>query len=113
MSVFGILFEDDLFLIKRYGPGVKDALGRTTRALLSSTLADGLLAQTGTAEGEAFVVDEFRATMPLGTDLRASDEVESGGKLYTVKGSPFSSHAPGMKSVGVVTAILKYVGPVT
>lgn len=113
MSVFDILFEADLFVIRRYGPGPKDALGRITKIVVSSTVVDGLLSQTGTAEGEAFVVDEFRATMPLGTDLRPSDEVESDGKVFTVKGTPFSATVPGMKTVGVVTATLKYVGPVT
>lgn len=113
MGVFSAIFDRDLFTIRRYGVGPKDALGRPTRALLSTTTVDGLLGLTGTVEGEAFVVDLFRATMPIGTDLRAADEVESLGKVYTVQGTPLSVHAPGAPSVGVITAVLKYVGPVT
>ena len=114
MGVFSAVFEPDLFTIKRYGPGPKDALGRPTRVLVStSEPIDGRLDLTGTVEGEAFVVDKFRSTMPIGTDLRAADDVESEGKIYTVEGTPFAITAPGSKSIGVVTAVLKYVGPVT
>lgn len=111
--IFDAVFERDLFTIRRYGVGPKDALGRPTKVLQSETTVSGLLSLTGTVEGEAFVVDLFRATMPVGTDLRPADEVLSQGKVYTVQGTPFSVHAPGSKSVGVVTAVLKYVGPVT
>jgi len=111
--IFDALLEPDLFLIRRFGASTKDSLGRTTRTLLSETPADGLLIQTGSLEGEAYVVDEFRATLPLRADLRADDEVVSRGKRYTVKGTPFAATVPRMPSVGVLTAVLKYVGPVT
>lgn len=111
--IFDVIFEKDLFTIRRYGPGGKSPLGKPTRILLSETPADGLLDQTGTVEGEAFVVDKMRATMPIGTDLRADDEVEARGDLYTVEGRPFAVGVPGFVSIGVVTAVLQYVGPVT
>jgi hypothetical protein len=113
VGVFSAVFEPSLFLIKRYTAGPKDALGRPTRVLASSTPADGRLDLSGSVEGEAFVVDQFRATMTLGTDLRSGDEVEARGLTYTVEGSPAVITAPGSKTVGVVTAVLKYVGPVT
>ncbi len=113
MGAFDALFTKGLFTIRRYGPGAKDSLGRTTRTLLSETTVNGLLQPTGTLEGEAFVVDRFRSVMPIGTDLHVSDEVYAEGKKYTVEGTPFEASAPGAKSVGVVTAILKYVGTVT
>lgn len=113
MSVFSAVFDADLFIIKRYGPGTKDALGRTTRQLVyTSPPLEGRLDLTGTVEGETFVVDKFRSTMPAGTDLRSGDEVEAEGKTYTVEGTPLYAHVPGMRSIGVVTAVLKYVGPV-
>ena len=111
MGAFDILFEKNLFKIKRYGPGARDPLGKPTETLLSETLADGILMQTGSDEGETFVVDEFRAVMSIDTDLRAKDRVEVRGDLFTVEGRPFSARAPGSRSIGVVTAILKYVGP--
>lgn len=113
MGAFDSLFTKGLFKIRRYGPGAKDTLGRPTRTLLSEATVNGLLQPTGTLEGEAFVVDRFRSIMPLGTDLRPADEVIAEGRVYTVEGSPFSTSAPGAKSVGVITAVLKYIGPVT
>jgi hypothetical protein len=80
--------------------------------VLSSTVVNGILRPTGTVEGEAFVVDEFQATMPLGTDLRAGDEVLAKGRRFTVEGTPFDAVVPRTR-IGVVTARLKYVGPVT
>ncbi|MBP2323357.1 hypothetical protein JOF56_003742 [Kibdelosporangium banguiense] len=109
---FKALFEQNLFKVRRYGPGPKDPLGKPTRVVLSETTVDGILQQTGSVEGEAFVVNEFRATMPLGTDLRPADDVVSKGHVYTVEGKPFAAVVPKTK-IGVVTAILKYVGPVT
>lgn len=111
MGAFDILFESDLFKIIRYGPGARDPLGKPTQTVISETLADGILTQTGSEEGETFVVDEFRAVMPVDTDLRAKDRVECRGDLFTVEGRPFTARAPGSRSIGVVTAILKYVGP--
>jgi hypothetical protein len=111
MSVFGALFEPALFTIRRYGPGPKDPLGKPTRVLLFETTVDGVLSPTGTAEGEAFVVDQFRATVALDVDLRAADEVFARGLVYTVEGTPFSAVVPRTK-IGVRTAVLKYVGPV-
>jgi hypothetical protein len=114
MSAFSAVFDPGLFVIKRYGVGAKDALGRPTRVLTStSEPVDGLLSLTGTVEGEAYEVNKFRATLPLGTDLRSADEVVAEGEVYTVEGKPAEFHAPGSRSVGVVTAVLKYVGPVT
>lgn len=111
--IFDIVFEKDLFTIRRYGAGERDRLGKPTRVLLSSTTVNGLLSQTDTSEGETFVVDEYRAIMPVGTDLRASDEVVARGDVFTVQGTPVSVSAPGMPDIGVVQATLEYVGPVT
>lgn len=113
MGAFDALFTKGLFKIRRYGTGPKDSLGRTTRVLTSETTVNGLLQPTGTLEGEAFVVDRFRAVMPIGTDLQLTDEVIADGKKYTVEGTPFEASAPGAKSIGVISAVLKYVGPVT
>ena len=110
--ILDAVFEKDLFTIRRYGPGARDALGRVVPTLLSTTTVNGLLQLSGSLEGEAFVVDRFRATMPIGTDLRAADEVLARGSVYTVEGTPFEAHPPGVKSIGIVTAVLKYVGPV-
>lgn len=112
MGAFDAIMEPGLFLIRRYGPEKKDALGRITRPLLSETRVNGLLDPSGTAEGEAFVVDQFRATLPLGTDLRPSDEVVARGKTYTVEGTPFDAVVP-RTQIGVMQAVLKYVGRVT
>ena len=111
--IFSALFERGLFTIRRATPGGRDALGRPVLTETAVATVDGLLQQTGTAEGEAFVVDKFRALMPIGTDLRAKDKVLARGAVYTVEGTPFTAHAPGAPTVGVVTAILQYVGPVT
>ncbi len=113
MGAFDALFTKGLFTIRRYGASTKDALGRTTRVVESEVQVNGLLQPTGTLEGEAFVVDRFRAVMPIGTDIHVSDEVYAEGKKYTVEGTPFEASAPGAKSIGVGTAILKYVGSVT
>lgn len=111
--ILDAIFEPNLFTIRRYGVGPKDPLGKPTRVLLSTVTANGILQQTGTAEGEAFVVDKFRSTMPIGTDLRVADEVECKGKLYTVEGTPFSTTVPRTPSIGIVTAVLKFVGLVS
>lgn len=81
--------------------------------LASEVTVNGLLSQTDTEEGETFVVDEYRAIMPVGTDLRAADEVVAREVVYTVQGSPVSVSAPGMPDIGIVQATLEYVGPVT
>ena len=112
MGAFDALMEPGLFLVRRYGPSTKNALGQITKTLLSETRVNGLLDPTGTAEGEAFVVDMFRATLPLGTDLRPADEVVARGKTYTVEGTPFDAVVP-RTQIGVMQAVLKYVGPVT
>ncbi len=112
MGAFDALMEPGLFLVRRYGPAKKDALGRLTKPLLSETRVNGLLRPTGTEEGEAFVVDQFKATFPLGTDLRAADEVVSRGVVYTVEGTPFEAIVPRTR-IGVLSAVLKSVGPVT
>lgn len=112
MSAFAALFERDLFQIARdTGTTTRDANGRLVKTLTVVSTVDGLLQPTGTLEGEAFVVDRFRAIMPLGTDLRAADEVRSRGRVYTVEGTPFEARPPRSKRVGVLTAVLKYVGP--
>lgn len=113
MSVFAAVFEKGLFQIQRSVPGVRDALGRPTSVFGTVATVDGILQPTGTLEGEAFVVDQFRAIMPLGTDLRPADRVLSGGRVYTVQGTPFEARPPGSKSIGIVTATLKYTGPVS
>ncbi len=112
MGAFDSLMEPGLFLVRRYGPERKDALGRITKPVLTETRVNGLLRPTGTVEGEAFVVDQFKATFPLGTDLRAADEVIARGVVYTVEGTPFEAIVP-RTEIGVLTADLKYVGPVT
>lgn len=110
MALFDALFERDLFTVRRYGPGPKDTLGRTTRIVVNETVSNGLLRPTGSVEGEAFVVNEYAATFPLGTDLTAADEVVARGATYTVEGTPFVSVIP-KTQIGVLTARLKYVGP--
>jgi hypothetical protein len=116
MSLLDAVFEPDLFTIRRFTYGEKDALGRKARTLAAETPSDGLLEQIdsgyGTHEGETFVVTKYRATMPAGTDVRVDDEVESRGLRYTVTGSPAAVSVPGYPSVGIVTAVLQYVGPV-
>jgi hypothetical protein len=104
--------EPGLIVIVRSTITGKDALGRPTVTTTRSAPVNGLLRATGTVEGEAFVVDEYVATLPLGTDLRAADKVEARGLVYTVQGSPFATTIP-RTSIGVLTARLKYVGPVT
>jgi len=111
--IFDAVFEKDLFTIRRYGVDGRDPLGKPKRKLLSSVTVNGLLSQTDTIEGETFVVDKYRAIMPVGTDLRASDEVVARGDVYTVQGTPVSVSAPGMAAVGIVQATLEYIGPVT
>lgn len=112
MSALSGIMEPHLFTIRRYDYGAKDALGRKSRTLLSETTSAGLLAQKTTVEGQTFVVDRCVATMPSGTDLRVDDEVEARGLLYVVDGTPDAVSVPGYASVGIVTAVLKYVGPV-
>ncbi len=112
MGAFDALMEQGLFLVRRYGPPKKDALGRITKPLLSETRVNGLIRPTGTDEGEAFVIDLFKATFPLGTDLRAADEVVARDVVYTVEGTPFEAVVP-RTQIGVLTAVLKAVGPVT
>ncbi len=111
--ILDVLFEKGLFTIRRADPDaeeVRDDHGRVVRSGFSEQVVNGILQPTGTAEGEAFVVDHFRAVMPIGTDLRAGDEVLAQGKRYTVEGTPFTAHPPGVKTIGTVTAVLKYVG---
>lgn len=112
MSVFSAVFERGLFTIQRSTPGAKDALGRPTTTWRDVATVDGLLVPSGSAEGEAFVVDKFRAIVDYGTDLRAADRLLARGAVYTVEGTPFSSNAP-HTTIGVVQAVVKYVGPVT
>lgn len=112
MGAFDALFTKGLFTIRRATSGAKDAYGRPAQTVSDVATVPGILQPTGTLEGEAFVVDRFRAIMPLNTDLRVGDEVVADGRVYTVEGTPFESQAPGSKSVGITTAVLKYVGPV-
>lgn len=112
MGAFDALMEPGLFVIRRHTVSGKDALGRPTTTVTPSAPVAGILRPTGTVEGEAFVVDEYAATLPLGTDLRADDEVEARGAVYTVEGTPFPTAIPRTK-IGVLTARLKYIGPVT
>lgn len=112
MGVFDALFERDLFVIARPGAVTgRDALGRPIKGTSRSEPIDGILRQTGSIEGEAFVVDEFKATLPLGTVLRVNDTVEARGQIYKVKGSPFETIVPRSR-IGVLSATLEYVGPV-
>lgn len=112
MGAFDALFTRNLFVIKRPGAVTgRDPLGRPIKGTSVSEPIDGILRQTGTEEGEAFVVDQFKATFPLGTDLRVNDTVEAQGAVYTVEGSPFETVVPRTR-IGVLTAVLKYVGPV-
>lgn len=113
--ILDAVFEKGLFQIRRPGATTgRDALGRPTKSATSwGEPVNGILSQSGTAEGEAFVVNLFRATMPLGTDLREDDEVLARGLVYTVEGTPFSASPPGVKDIGIVTAVLKYVGPIS
>ncbi len=112
MGAFDALMEPDLIVIRRPTTGGRDALGRPTKTMKKSEPVNGILRQTGTVEGEAFVVDEFVLTLPLGTDLKPDDEIEARGRVYTVEGSPVEAIVPRTK-IGVLTARLKYVGPVT
>jgi len=121
MGAFDALMEPNLFTIRRYGAGKKDAYGKATKTLLSEVRVNGLLSPasasgtstsgTGSAEGEAFIVNMFRATIPLGTDLLATDEIVSKGKTYSVEGTPFEAVVPRTR-IGVLQALLKYVGEV-
>lgn len=115
--ILDAVLEPDLFTIRRFTYGAKDALGRKARTLVSETPSNGLIEQVdavnGTTETEAFVVSKYRATMPVGTDVRPDDEVACRGRIYTVLGSPASVSVPGYSSVGIVTVNLQYVGPVT
>ena len=118
MGVFDPLMEPGLFTIRRTTPGPKDPLGKPTRSLVSETVVNGILdplSSTGSSAEEvdssSLAVGLFRATMPLGTDIRASDEVKSLGKVYKVEGTPLVSTIPRQPGIGVVTAALKYVGP--
>ncbi|WP_348240523.1 hypothetical protein, partial [Salmonella enterica] len=76
-----------LFTIRRYGPGPKDPLGKPTRVVVREEVVDCIIRQTGSVEGEAFVVDEFRAALPLNTDHRPADEIICKGRVYTLQGS--------------------------
>lgn len=109
MSAFDALMEPNLFVLRRGTDGARDALGRPTKSVRKSAPVNGLLRQTGTVEGEAFVVNEFVATFPLGTPLRETDEVEARGAVYTVEGTPVVAIIP-RTQIGVLTARLKYVG---
>lgn len=112
MGAFDALMEPGLFTRLRRETTGEDALGRPVTLVTRSDPINGLLRPTGTVEGEAFVVDEYAATLPLGTDLRADDELEARGAVYTVQGSPFAAVVPRTQT-GVLTARLQYVGPVT
>lgn len=115
MGTFSPVMEPGLFRIFRATVTGKDSLNRpvVSMAALPGDRIEGLLQQTGTVEGEAYVVDKFRAIMPINADLRTSDEVEARGDRYKVEGTPFIATVPRMPNVGVLTAVLKYVGPVT
>lgn len=111
--ILDAVFTKDLFTIRRYGPGPKDQLGKPTKILVYTARANGLLQQNGSVEGEGFVVGKYTATLAVGTDIRADDEVDALGMRMTVEGAPFTTRAPGMPSFGIVLASLRYVGPVT
>lgn len=103
----------DLFTIVKRGPGPRDPLGKPTTVVLSRKVTDGRLEQSGTAEGETFVVNEFRAFFPLRTDVSSGDTVEAEGLSYTVEGQPSVERIPGFPAVSNLTARLTYVGTVS
>ena len=112
MGAFDAIMEPGLFLVRRYKAGPKDPYGKPTKIIDTEVRVNGLLNPTGSAEGEAFVVDRFRATLPLGTDLRPTDEIIARGKTYSVEGTPFEAVVPRTR-IGVLQAVLKYVGTVS
>ena len=84
--------ERGLFTIVHLGTGGRDKLGKPIVTVLSRTPSDGRLEQTGSAEGETFVVNEFRAFFPAGTKIAAGDEVEVRGARYKVNGKIGRAH---------------------
>jgi hypothetical protein len=110
--MMGMLFEEDLFTIERDAGTTRDPLGKPVTAYVDVATVDGRLEQVTSAEGEAFVVDKWRAFMPMGTDLRAGDRVRARGVRYEVQGTPSVERIPGFAALSNVAAFLRYVGPV-
>lgn len=107
------LMEPGLFtVVKRLAAG-KDSLNRPVTANISRKVSDGRLEQTASVEGEAFVVNRYRAFFPISTDVSADDSVECRGSLYTVEGAPSVERVPGFPALDNIAAVLRYVGPVT
>lgn len=111
--MIGLLMERDLFTVVRKLPAGKDSLGRPKTATISRATSDGRLEQTTTVEGEAFVVNRYRAFFPVGTELHADDEIECRGDRYTVQGAPSVERVPGFPAISNLAATLQYVGPVS
>ncbi|WP_394620946.1 hypothetical protein JNUCC0626_18185 [Lentzea sp. JNUCC 0626] len=111
--MIGLLMEEDLFTVLRYGVTGRDPLGKPVTSIVARSTTDGRLEQATTAEGEAFVVDKFRGFFPIGTDVRPGDEVQARSRKYVVEGSPSVERIPGFSALSNVAATLKYVGPVT
>lgn len=112
----GLLWTPDLFsgVYRDVHTGEVDRYGKpvATRTLVGGPY-DGALHQASSREGEAFVVDMYRAMMPVDAVVTADDEVESEGAVYHVEGRPVKSQIPGYPAVSHVKLVLKYIGPVT
>ena len=108
-----MFFEKGLFVIEREQPAGRNAVGERMSAWQPvGDPVDGRLDQLTTVEGEAIIVNRFRATMPYGTDLRPSDRVRVNGSVYEVTGKPNEQKFPGFVSLSIVAAVLEYVGEV-
>lgn len=98
--------------IVRYGPTGEDDLGRPVRGEVSRTESIARIEQRGSIEGEAFVADRWRASLPWGIDIDADDELHEGGRTFRVDGTPNIMSIPGFPALDRVEVELLYVGRV-
>ena len=98
--------------IVHYGPTGEDDLGRTVRGEVARFDTIARLEQRGTVEGEAFVANQWRASLPLGTDIDADDILLEGGREFKVDGTPNIMSIPGFPALDRVEVALTYVGRV-
>lgn len=110
--MIGYLMSETVTVIRRGVQG-RDPLGRPTSTESARVNVPGRLEQRGSTEGDAFVVNSFRAYLPVGTEVHERDAVEHLGRLFEVEGTPTVQRIPGFPGADHLDVPLKYVGEVS
>lgn len=107
--MIGSLMGDDAVIVRPGIPGEPDRFGHRPSAAPTRQTVRARVEQTGTQEGEEFVVNRWVGYFAADADIRSDDLVEFRGLRLQVDGAAALRSVPGFPALTHVMAHLNYL----